>query len=109
MSLFKTLFSKDPNNVTAYQSDWTAYFTDLDDTLDSAVVSIVDATGTTIDGASTLSVVAQTQTAAGIVTYWLSGGTAGVDYYVRVVVFGANTTPVQASDSETVLIPCRQL
>ena len=106
---FRKLGAKDPNAVVPYQVDWTDYFAALDDTLDTSQVDIVNATSTAIDASSTMSVVTKTQTAAGIVTFWLSGGAAGVDHYVRCRVFGVKTSPAQTIDEITVVIPVEEL
>lgn len=103
---FQTLGAKDPNATVAYQLDWTAYFTDADDQLDSADVQVVNEAGAPI--ASDLQIVAQQNTFTGIVTWWLAGGTPGATYRVRVTVRGANATPVRLVDCRTVIIPCRQ-
>lgn len=100
--------AKDPNVTATYQFDWTEFFVENDDTLDSATLSIVDQTSTTVDLASDLVIVAQSQTAAGIVTVWLSGGTAGLRYYLRCRIAGARTSPAQVTDEETIVIPVRQ-
>lgn len=104
--MFRVLGSKDPDDVTPYQFDWTAIFTDQEDTCDSATVEVVNDAGAPI--ASDLDVVWTEATGKGVVTAWLSGGTAGVRYLLRCTVRGARTIPVQASDCKTVVIPVRQ-
>jgi hypothetical protein len=106
---FPVLGAKDPNTVSPYQIDFTGWFKANDDSLNSASIDVVDETGATIDALTDLVVAAVQQTASGIVTVYLSGGTAGRDYYVRVTVLGVRTTPVQISEQQTVVVPVRQL
>ncbi len=101
--------TKDPDSIVSYQFDWTDYFAWIGDTLDSAELKIVDSTSTTEDVASTMVIEGQTQTAAGVVTFWVSGGTPGVDHYVRCDVLGVNTNPIQNRDHRTVVIPVGEL
>ena len=105
---FRKVAAKDPNAVVPYQFDWTDYFKKLGDTLDSADVDVVDPTSTNVDPDTTLVVVTKTQTADGVVTVYLSGGTPGVDHYVRCRVRGVKTTPAQTVDERTMCIPIQQ-
>ncbi|HWA29094.1 MAG TPA: hypothetical protein VG734_25820 [Lacunisphaera sp.] len=105
---FRKLASKDPDAVVPYQIDLTAYLTAVGDTLESVEFSVMDAASAVEDGAATLSIVSHTQTADGIVTFWVAGGTTGVEYTVRCRFTGANTNPVQSHDDISVVIPVRQ-
>ena len=106
---FTKLGAKDPNARVAYQIDWTAYFTALGDTLNTATVEVMNAASSAVDPSSDLLIEAQTQTAAGMVTFWVSGGTTGVEYTVRCRVTGVITSPAQTIDEKTVVIPVRQI
>lgn len=106
---FKKLAAKDPDSVVPYQVDWTDYFAALDDTLNTSVVEVVNATSTAVDATSTMSIVDKTQTAAGVVTFWVAGGTPGRDHNVRCRVTGVKTSPAQTIDEVTVVIPVEEL
>jgi hypothetical protein len=75
------VFNKDPDAVLDYAFDWADEWLE-DDTI--ASYSIIPSTGITVDSDSD---------SAGIVTVWLSGGTAGESYTVTCrVVTVANRT-----------------
>ena len=66
-----SMFVKDPDAVLDYMFDWSAW---LDGAEAISSYEIDEDTGITVDSDSE---------AAGVVTVWLSGGTAGVTYAVR--------------------------
>lgn len=105
---FTPLADKDPDATSMYQFDWSPFFSEIGDTLSSAQIDVMDPTSTTVDGASDLTIVAHTQTAAGVVTFWVAGGTPGVSYTVRCRVTGVNTSPVQCREERTTVIPVKQ-
>ena len=74
---------KDPDAVLDYPIDWSAWLADITDTYQSHTV--INLTGGLVEDSST-----QTN---GIVTVWLSGGTAGetASFTVRIVSAGGRT------------------
>jgi hypothetical protein len=103
--MFRVLGSMDPDIRVPYQIDWSRYFEAFNDTLSSAEVEVVNALGEVISSDLSVDFV---QTSSGVVTFWLSGGTAGQRYTVRCSVVGANTTPIQTRDCLTVIVPVSQ-
>jgi hypothetical protein len=103
---FQILAAKDPGATLTYQFDWTAYFAAVHDTLDSAIVEVVDDNRFPI--ASDLLVESVQATFSGVVTAWLTGGTAGREYKLRCSIEGANTDPERIRDCRTVIVPVRE-
>lgn len=94
------------------RSDWTFQFRlSAGETIASATVDVVDSTGTTIDALTDL-VIASTAfgqisgTLYGV-TVWITGGTAGSDYYLRCHVETSNT-PLSRKAEKTMRLLCRQ-
>lgn len=67
-----TAFPKDPNALLDYSVDWAPWLA-ADETVASAVVTVP--AGLVKDRTETVA-------ATGLITVWLSGGTAGVNYDV---------------------------
>lgn len=106
---YRVLFRKDPDSVFPYQVDWSQVLADLGDTIESVEFAVVDIDGEEV-AETDLVIEGHTVTASGVVTFWLSGGSANPDgttkrYFVRVRITCANTNPVQTIDDETVCIP----
>lgn len=109
MPMFTVLGRKDPNEVYPYQYDVSAELASLGDTLDGATADVVTEEGD-VDASSDLEIVNISLTSAGIITFYLSGGSANSDgsprrYYIRIRWTGANTTPVQTIGDKTFIIP----
>jgi len=109
MPMHHVLGRKDPNANFPYKADITAELADLGDTLDSATVEVVTANGEP-DLATDLIVGPVTITSAGVITFWLSGGSANANgsekrYFVRIRWRGAKLSPTQTVDDLTLIIP----
>ena len=65
------IFKKDPDSVLDYAFDWSTYWLQSGETISSHVITV--GTGLTKDSDSE---------SDGVVTVWLSGGTAGRSYDV---------------------------
>ena len=84
------LFSKDPEAVLDYAVDWSEWL-QSGETISSYTVTVP--TGLTKDSDSS---------ASGVITVWLSGGTAGTVYSVEVKI----TTSLGRTDERTFKIRC---
>lgn len=82
---------KDPDATLDYSWDWSDWLTD-DETITTASVTVPD--GLTLGVVSQLS---------GVVTAWISGGTAGTEYEVVCRI----TTNEARIDDRTILLTCR--
>ena len=89
--MVEEIFTKDPNAVLDYSFDWAAEWLTVGETISSHVMTV--GTGLTKDSDSESS---------GIVTVWLSGGTAGVNYPVACKI----VTSAGRTDERTILIEC---
>ena len=89
-----TIYYKDPDAVLDYAFDWSSW---LDSTAPETISShtITVATGLTKDSDSE---------SAGVVTVWLSGGTAGTTYTVACEI----TTSKGRTDERTIIIKVKQ-
>ncbi|HEU4544335.1 MAG TPA: hypothetical protein VFR23_24605 [Jiangellaceae bacterium] len=109
MAFLKFAERHDPNG----RKDWTfQWVLSAGEAIASATVDVVDSTGTTIDAATDLVI---ESTAFGQisgtlygVTVWITGGTAGVDYYLRCRIETTNA-PISRKDDMTMTLLCRQL
>lgn len=89
-------FIKDPSAVLDYSFDWkTKDWLQVGETIESYVITVPS--GLTKDSDSK---------SGGIVTVWLSGGTAGENYVVACLITTDNT-PVR-TDERSILIRCRE-
>lgn len=86
-------FTKDPNAVLDYSFDWATEWLVAGETISSHVMTV--GTGLTKDSDSEN---------GGIVTVWLSGGTAGVNYPVACKI----VTSAGRTDERTILIECME-
>jgi hypothetical protein len=87
-----SIFIKDPDAVLDYSFDWSAWL-DVAETISSYTID--EDTGITVDSDSE---------AAGVVTVWLSGGTAGTTYAVRCEV----VTDAGRTDERTMVIKVQE-
>jgi hypothetical protein len=81
----QTTFTKDPEAVLDYAVDWSSWL-QAGETISSYTVTVP--TGITLDS---------DHESAGIVTAWLSGGTAGATYAIEVKI----TTSLGRTDERT--------
>ena len=86
-------FTKDSNAVLDYSFDWATEWLASGETISSHVITV--GTGLTKDSDSEN---------GGIVTVWLSGGTAGVNYPVACKI----VTSAGRTDERTILIECTE-
>lgn len=86
------LFEHDPDAALDYSWDWSAWLTAEADTLSTYTVTVP--AGLTLDSDSET---------GGVVTAWISGGTAGTSYEVlcEIVTAGART------DQRTMTLRCK--
>ena len=87
-----TIFVKDPDAVLDYSFDWSDWL-DVTETISSYTIDAD--TGITVDSDSE---------SAGVVTVWLSGGTAGQTYAVRCEI----VTSDSRTDERTMLIKVQE-
>ena len=87
MSLNNT-FTKDPSAVLDWAYDWTDWLAEAETITDHTITAD---TGITVDSSTEDD---------GIVTVWLSGGTAGINYKVACLV----TTSAGRTDERTIWI-----
>ena len=93
-----TVYTKDPQAVLDYAQDWTAWLAAAETI---STVTVTAAAGLTVaPGPTPPAPVA----AAGVVTYWLTGGTEGQVYAVTVHI----TTNQGRTDDRTDLIKVEQ-
>lgn len=85
------LFIKDPDAVLDYAFDWAEYWLESGEIISSHTITV--STGITNDSSSE---------SDGIVTVWLSGGTAGTIYELACEI----VTSSGRTDERTVLIMC---
>ena len=85
-------FFKDPDSILDYAFDWSDWLESAE-TISSHVITVD--TGLTKDSDSESS---------GLVTIWLSGGTAGTDYTVACKI----VTSLSRTDERSVLIQCME-
>lgn len=83
-----TRFRKDPEAVLDFQFDWTAWLADGETITDH---TITVPSGITNDSSSV---------ASGVVTVWLSGGTAQTDYRVECLI----TTSAGRTDERSMTV-----
>lgn len=107
MTSFQRVGAKDPGATVPYQFDWSSYFASIEDTIDSAVVEVMNDAGTAVDPSSDLVISAPSLTPEGVVTVLVSGGTHGKEYTVRCHVQGTNSSPDHTSDNKRIVIPVR--
>ena len=84
-----SIFYKDPDAVLDYNFDWSSWLDDTPETISSHTITVES--GLTKDSDSESS---------GIVTAWLSGGTAGQRYKVECEI----TTSESRTDERTMII-----
>jgi hypothetical protein len=87
-----TIFYKDPDAVLDYGFDWSSWL-DVGETISSYTID--EDTGITVDSDSE---------SAGVITVWLSGGTAGETYAVRCEI----VTSDSRTDERTMIIKVKE-
>lgn len=92
----KSVIEKDPLALLDYPFDWSAWLTDVGDTIASALITITGPDAALVENSHTIS-------GANKVIVWLSGGTAGRKYKVDCKITCAATTPVRV-DSRSIYV-----
>jgi hypothetical protein len=109
MTVFPAL--KDPEARVLYRFDFSNEFRSAGQELGSSDVAVVTDPDTTSELVLVPDLVISNivNTPAGLVTFWVEGGTNGVTYWIRCRVLGAEVTPLQYRNDRTVGLRVRQL
>lgn len=93
MSISPTTIDKDPNAVLDYSFDWATHWLATGETISTHTITV--ASGLTKDSDSESN---------GIVTVWLSGGTAGTEYAVACKI----ATSASRTDERTIYVRVKE-
>ena len=95
-----TIFYKDPDAVLDYSFDWSDWLDDgVSEAISSHTIEIVSDEETSPDLTKD-----SDSESSGVVTVWLSGGTAGVSYSVRCEI----ETDASRTDERTMLVKVQE-